>query len=121
LVPVSWSQKGDRFLARKFEGLFNTADASDEAVIWDRQRNNTNSIAPAQEAYEYDTAVLLGWSKTQPDQVLFRAGKLGDEDWPLVQVSSDGKTVTTSSETDQPMTYGQKLTNVWGDPQVAVR
>ncbi|MBW4508794.1 MAG: hypothetical protein KME64_20105 [Scytonematopsis contorta HA4267-MV1] len=121
LVPVSWSQKGDRFLARKFEGVFSSADASDQAVIWDRQKNNTNSIAPAQEAYEHDTAILLGWSKTQPDQVLFRAGKLGDEDWPLMQVSSDGKTVTTNSEIDQPMTYGQKLTNVWGDPQVAVR
>lgn len=121
LVPVSWSQKGDRFLARRFEGVFNTADATDQAVVWDRQNNNTNNLAPSQEIYEHDTAVLLGWSKTQPDHVLFRAGKLGDEDWPLVQVSSDGKTVTTTSDVDQPMTYGQKITNVWPGPQIAVR
>ena len=44
LVPVSWSEKGDRFLARKFVAIFNTADATDQAVIWDRQKNNINVV-----------------------------------------------------------------------------
>lgn len=122
LVPVSWSEKGDRFLARKFEGIFNTADSTDHAVIWDRQNNQANTVSPVSEADEHEKiAVLLGWSKSQPDHVLFRAGELGDEDWPLVKVAIDGKTVNTNTDTDQPITFGQKLTDVWGGPQVASR
>ncbi len=30
LVPVSWSGKGNSFLARKFEGIFNAGDSTDE-------------------------------------------------------------------------------------------
>lgn len=122
LVPVSWSEKGDRFLARRFEGIFNTADSTDRAVIWDRQNNLANTVSPAQAEDEHEKiAVLLGWSKSQPDHVLFRAGELGEEDWPLVKVASDGKTVTTNTDTDQPITFGQKLTEVWAGPQVAYR
>jgi hypothetical protein len=122
LVPVSWSEKGDRFLARKFEGIFNTADSTDHAVIWDRQNNQANTVSPVQAEDEHEKiAVLLGWSKSQPDHVLFRAGELGDEDWPLVKVAIDGKTVNTNIDTDQPITFGQKLTDVWGGPQVASR
>jgi len=120
LVPVSWSEKGDRFLARRFEGIFNTADSTDRAVIWDRQNNHANTVSPAQAEDEHEKiAVLLGWSKSQPDHVLFRAGELGEENWPLVKVASDGKTVNT--DTDQPITFGQKLTEVWAGPQVAYR
>ncbi|AFZ26661.1 hypothetical protein Cylst_4588 [Cylindrospermum stagnale PCC 7417] len=122
LVPVSWSEKGDRFLARKFEGVFNTADSTDRAVIWDRQQNQANTVAPAQEEDEHEKiAVLLGWSKSQPNNVLFRAGELGEENWPLVQVASDGKTVTTTTDADQPITFGERLTQVWAEPQVASR
>ncbi len=129
LVPVSWSQKGDRFLARRFEGLFNTSDASDRAVIWDRQKNNTNIVAPGSqenaavtgEEQEHDKiSVLLGWSKAQPDNVMFRTGQLGDENWPLVTVSSEGKT-GAATEIDQPTTYGDQVTQVWAGPQVAYR
>jgi len=121
LVPVSWSEKGDRFLARKFEGLFNTGDSTDSAVIWDRQKNHANTVAPANEADEHEKiAVLLGWSKRQPDHVLFRAGELGEENWPLMQVANDGKTVTTTNE-DQPITFGKKVTEIWAGPQVAYR
>ncbi|BAZ27889.1 hypothetical protein NIES4074_03170 [Cylindrospermum sp. NIES-4074] len=120
LVPVSWSEKGDRFLARRFEGIFNTADSTDQAVIWDRQQNNINTVAPAQEESDHEKiSILLGWSKNQPDHVLFRTGELGDEDWPLVKVSSDGKTVNVT--TDQPITFGERVTPVWGEPQVASR
>ncbi|MEH2111929.1 hypothetical protein [Nostoc sp.] len=121
LVPVSWSEKGDRFLARKFEGIFNTGDSTDSAVIWDRQKNHANIVAPVNEEEQHDkVAVLLGWSKSQPDQVLFRAGELGEDNWPLVQVTNDGKTVTTT-DNDQPITFGKKVTEIWAGPQVAYR
>ncbi|MHC5935757.1 hypothetical protein [Nostoc sp.] len=120
LVPVSWSEKGDRFLARKFEGIFNTGDSTDSAVIWDRQKNHANTVAPAHEEDREQIAVLLGWSKSQPDNVLFRAGELGEENWPLMQVANDGKTVTTTDD-DQPITFGKKVTEIWAGPQVAYR
>jgi hypothetical protein len=121
LVPVSWSEKGDRFLARKFEGIFNTGDSTDSAIIWDRQKNHANTVAPANEEDEHEKiAVLLGWSKRQPDHVLFRAGELGDENWPLMQVANDGKTVPTTDE-DQPITFGKRVTEIWAGPQVAYR
>jgi hypothetical protein len=122
LVPLSWSQKGDRFLARRFEAVFNTSDASDSAVIWDRQKNNTNIVAPSNgNEEEHDKiSVLLGWSKSEPDNVMFRTGELGDENWPLVTVSSDGKT-GAATEVDQPITYGEQVKQVWADPQVAYR
>jgi hypothetical protein len=127
LVPVSWSEKGDRFLARRFEAVFNTSDASDSAVIWDRQKNNINTVAPgnlenagSNEQEQDKISVLLGWSKTQPDNVMFRTGELGDENWPLVTVSSDGKT-GAATEVDQPITYGEQVRQVWAGPQVAYR
>lgn len=120
-MPVSWSEKSDRFLARKFEGIFNTGDSTDQAVIWDLQKNQTNTVAPAQEVNEHEKiAVLLGWSKNDPDHVIFRAGEMGEEEWPLVKVAIDGKTAATT-DADQPITYGDKLTQVWAGPQVASR
>ncbi|MGM3304913.1 hypothetical protein ACSQ6I_02835 [Anabaena sp. WFMT] len=122
LVPVSWSQKGDRFLARKFIGIFNTADVTDHAVIWDQQQNHTKTVAPPQEANEHEKiAILLGWSKQQPDHALFRAGEIGEENWPLVQVASDGKSINVSTDGDQPVTFGVSDTPVWAEPQVASR
>ncbi|MEH2278535.1 MAG: hypothetical protein V7K40_28080 [Nostoc sp.] len=121
LVPVSWSEKGDRFLARKFEGIFNTGDSTDSAVIWDRQKNHANTVSPVNQEEDHEKiAVLLGWSKSQPDHVLFRAGELGEENWPLMQVGNDGKTVTTTND-DQPITFGKKVTEIWAGPQVAYR
>jgi hypothetical protein len=121
LVPVSWSEKSDRFLARKFEGVFNTGDSTDSAVIWDRQKNQTNTVAPEQPEHKHEKiAVLLGWSKNEPDHVIFRAGELGEEEWPLVKVAIDGKTAAPT-EKDQPITYGNKLTQIWAEPQVASR
>ncbi|MEA5601465.1 hypothetical protein [Nostoc sp. UHCC 0252] len=121
LVPVSWSEKGDRFLARKFEGIFNAGDSTDSAVIWDRQKNHANTVAPISHEDEHEKiAVLLGWSKSQPDHVLFRAGELGEEDWPLMKVANDGKTITPTDD-DQPITFGKKVTEIWAGPQVAYR
>ncbi|GAX37216.1 hypothetical protein [Nodularia sp. NIES-3585] len=121
LVPVSWSEKSDRFLARKFEGKFNTGDSTDQAVIWDRQKNDIHTVAPAREEHEHEKiAVLLGWSKNKPDHALFRAGEMGEENWPLVQVTTDGQTVNPT-DADQPITFGQEITEVWAGPQFASR
>ncbi|MDZ7965499.1 MAG: hypothetical protein RM368_11045 [Nostoc sp. DedSLP03] len=120
LVPVSWSEKGDRFLARKFDGIFNTGDSTDSAVIWDRQKNHANTVAPVSDEEHEKIAVLLGWSKSQPDRVLFRAGELGEENWPLMQVANDGKTITTT-DSDRAITFGKKVTEIWAGPQVAYR
>lgn len=118
LVPVSWSEDGERFLARKFEGLFNTAHASDRALIWNRQSNNSNTVVPNQKNHRYDIAVLLGWSKNAPDNVVFEAGEMGQETWSTITVANDGKTVATP-ELDQPTTFGRKAADVWAGPQVA--
>jgi hypothetical protein len=121
LVPVSWSEKGDRFLARKFVAIFNTADATDQAVIWNRQQDHLNVVSPVQSQDDHEKiAILLGWSKKQPNNVLFRAGELGEENWPLLQVANDGRTVDISAEGDQAVTFGEKG-SIWADPQVASR
>ncbi|KYC41602.1 hypothetical protein WA1_16265 [Scytonema hofmannii PCC 7110] len=120
LVPVSWSEKGDRFLARKFEGYMNTSDVTDRAVIWDRNNGQSQSVTPSQNEHKHEIAVLLGWSKAQPEQVLFRAGELGEETWPMVAVAYDGSTIAANN-TDEPVTFGQKVKGVWGDPPVAYR
>lgn len=121
LVPVSWSEKGDRFLARKFEAVFNTSDATDRAVIWDRQSDRTNTISPAYEEQEHEKiAILLGWSKTQPNSVLFRTGEMGEEEWPVLAVASDGNTVI-AADADKAVTFGETIKQVWPGPQVAYR
>jgi hypothetical protein len=121
LVPVSWSEKGDRFLARRFEGVMNTSDVSDYAVIWHRERDRTNTVEPARKGEEHEKiAILMGWSKSQPNHVMFRTGELGDEEWPLVTVSDEGKT-TGAAAVDQPVTFGNRVSDVWAGPQVAYR
>ena len=121
LVPVSWSKQGDRFLARSFVSRFQTSDGSDSAVIWNRNKNNVNKISPANKKDSHEQmAVMLGWSQSQPDNVLFRAGELGQEEWPLVAVSNDGQTFT-AEKLDRPITFGNKVSDVWNQPQVAYR
>lgn len=120
LTPVSWSKTSDRLLARQFEGLFSSSDASDFAVIWHQQQNRTSTVAPSQAQYNHEISVLLGWSQIDPDQVLFRAGNLGDEQWPLWAVASNGQTVA-AIDVDQPIVFGKQLNQVWSGPQVASR
>jgi flagella basal body P-ring formation protein FlgA len=120
LVPVSWSEKGDRFLARRFEGAMNTSDVTDYAVIWNRQNRESRTVTPSQQKHKHEIAVLLGWSKQQPNHVLFRAGELGEEEWPQVTVAYDGTTVAATA-VDRPVTFGDKVQNIWADPQVAYR
>ncbi|HEY9636166.1 MAG TPA: hypothetical protein V6D14_22360 [Coleofasciculaceae cyanobacterium] len=114
LIPVSWSKSSDRLLARQLEGMLSTSDASDFAVIWDRKQNHTLTLAPRH--IEYCYAVLLGWSQTHPDQILFRAGEWGDEHPPVWTVDLKGQ--TTRALADEPTVYGQVLNQVWAGPQV---
>jgi hypothetical protein len=113
LIPISWSSTSDRILARQFEGLFSTSDASDYAVVWDRRQNRAKTIAPGQ--IDYDTAVLLGWSRTHPDRVLFRAGELGNEHPSVWAVHINGDTALALE--DEPVIYGQTINQVWTGPQ----
>jgi hypothetical protein len=114
LMPVSWSEDGRRLLARQFEGIFSTSDASDYGVIWDRQTYQTQTISPNYE--NDDTSILLGWSALNPNQILFQSGSLGEEDWPVVSVALDGKTSLASR--NEPVTYGQIATYAWTGSQV---
>ena len=109
LMPASWSAQSDRLLSRQFEGFLSTSDATDYAVVWDRQTNDTSTFSPAPE--NYTTAILLGWSQQEPEQVLFRAGILGNESWQNWSVALDGQTAIASEE-NAPI-YGESLTRTW--------
>ena len=113
LIPVSWSEEGDRLLARQFEGFFNTSDVSDYAVIWDRQSNQVTTVSPKR--IDYTNAVLLGWSQNNPNQVLFQAGILGEEQWPIWSVNTNGQTALASQ--DEPIVHGQLVHQVWSGSQ----
>ncbi|HLO48563.1 MAG TPA: hypothetical protein VK211_09140 [Kamptonema sp.] len=114
LIPVSWNKTGDRVLAREFEGIFNTSDMSDYAVIWDSKQNCSYTIAPARSLYTH--AVLLGWSQSYPDEVLFRARNLGDRSWPVWAVDLSGRTVAANQDT--PQVFGSQVSNAWAGPQL---
>lgn len=113
LIPVSWSKEGDRLLSRQFEGLFSASDASDYAVVWNRNTKITHTIAPI--SVQYTNAVLLGWSTLYPQQVLFQAGLLGEENWPLWAVNLDSQ--TTLANDDKPIVYGRFQQPAWTGPQ----
>jgi hypothetical protein len=109
LIPVSWSASGDRLLSRQFEGFLSTSDATDYAVIWERPTNRTLTLSP--DRADCTTAILLGWSSTNPDRVLFRAGILGEEEWLDWSVALSGQTALASQ--DNSIVYGQLLTRSW--------
>lgn len=113
LIPVSWSPSSERLLGRQFEGMFSTSYASDYAVIWDRRQNQVSTLAPGR--MEYSNAVLLGWSQSDPNRVLFRVGELGEERWPTWAVNMTGE--TTLALEDDPIVYGQVVNQVWAGPQ----
>lgn len=117
LIPVSWSAKGDRLLLRQFEGFLSTSDATDYAVVWDRASNQTTTISP--ESVDYTTAILLGWSSANSEQVLFRAGILGEEEWLNWSVALNGQTAiaenppSLAASQSNSIIYGQLLTRSW--------
>ena len=113
VIPVSWSSGSDRLLAREFESLFCSDVASDYAVVVDRSQGHVSTIAPT--GMQYTTAVLLGWSLSEPERVLFRAGNMGEVNWSLWTVDEAGRTAL--AEDDRPATFGQVVSNVWMGPQ----
>ncbi|MGB0562158.1 MAG: hypothetical protein ACPGVO_10185 [Spirulinaceae cyanobacterium] len=115
LIPVSWSQTGDRLLARQFEGLLSTSLASDYAVIWERSTQQTCTCVP--EGPDYSNAIVLGWSATHLDQVLFRVGSLGEDPWLLWRVDPQGKTDLATG--DRPLVFGQIQPATWGGAQIS--
>jgi hypothetical protein len=117
LIPIAWSETGDRLLAREFESMFGSGIASDFAVIWDSTTNKTQTLAPSH--VQYSNAILMGWSQTHPDRVLFQAGMMGDPDWNFYTVNADGQ--TSLAKGDRPVTYGQVTTNIWAGPQTQSR
>jgi hypothetical protein len=118
LVPIAWSETGDRLLARQFESLFGSSLASDFAVIWQQQANQSHTLAPV--GIHYTNAVLLGWSQRYPDRALFRAGVMGvAESWNYYAVSSGGAACAVPE--DQPLTYGRTVDHVWSGPQTLAK
>ncbi|MEM9214454.1 MAG: hypothetical protein AAGD25_08915 [Cyanobacteria bacterium P01_F01_bin.150] len=113
LMPISWSEEGDRVLVRAFESIFSTDIAADYAIIWHQTPNQVEHVVPTNA--EYSHAVLLGWSQTNPDEVLFEVGNLGDEIRPLMaMVEADDYYMVTA---DKPITYGQTAATFWNGPQ----
>jgi len=114
-IPVAWSPRGDRILAREFESMFGSSLASDFAVIWEYRSNRTYTLAP--KGIPYSNAILLGWSRTHPDHALFRAGMMGDNQWQQWVVDPSG--TTNPAPEDQPITFGQYVNHIWAGPQAA--
>ncbi|HEY9807127.1 MAG TPA: hypothetical protein V6D04_11200 [Candidatus Obscuribacterales bacterium] len=113
LIPIAWSETGDRLLAREFESIFGSDIASDYAVIWDSRLNRTRTVAPTR--IQYTNAVLLGWSRANPEQILFRVGNIGDPQWPLWTVDLSGQ--TTAAPSDRPQVFGRFVNSIWTGPQ----
>jgi hypothetical protein len=113
LIPVSWSAQSDRVLAREFESQFGTDIASDFAVVWDRTCNQVVTFAP--NGPSYTNAILLGWSQQYPNHALFRAGTMGEEDWPTWAVDVTGMCHLVFG--DAPIGFGRVMNHVWAGPQ----
>lgn len=113
VIPIAWSEGGDRLLAREFESAFGSDIASDFAVLWDRPSRQSCTIAPT--GISFTHAILLGWSRVHPDRALFRAGTLGEPDWSCWSVDATGK--TELAQEDGAIAFGQPMSNVWMGPQ----
>ncbi len=114
LIPVSWSETGDRLLVREFESFLGSDIASDFGVVWEQRSNQVHTIAPTE--IQYSNAVLLGWSQRHPDRLLFRASMMGDRDGSLYAVDTAGQTLLAID--DRPLTFGRRVNSVWAGPQV---
>ncbi len=105
LMPATWSKDGQQLLARQFEAVFGSDVSSDYALVWNRNTQHVKIVAPVPQ--DYDTAILLGWSHRNPEQVLFRTAILGEQNTALVAVNYDGTTV--ASEGDRVLPSGQLI------------
>jgi hypothetical protein len=105
LMPATWSKDGQQLLARQFEAVFGSDVSSDYALVWNRNTQQVKTVAPVPQ--DYDTAILLGWSHRNPDQILFRTAILGEKNTALVAVNRDGTTV--ASEGDRILPLGRSI------------
>lgn len=105
LVPVGWSEKGNRLLVRQVSGLFATDLISDGAWIWQAGVGHVATVYPT--ADEYDFATLLGWSTTDPQRVLFQTQTMGNPKATIWAVDIQGS--TQLAQGDRPRVYGTTL------------
>ena len=113
LMPATWSKDGQQLLARQFEAVFGSDVSSDYALVWNRNTQQVKTVAPVPQ--DYDTAILLGWSDRNPDQILFRTAILGEPNTALVAVNDDG--ITVASEGDRILSLSQKVMTAPAAPQ----
>lgn len=101
LMPATWSKDGQQLLTRQFEAVLGSDMSSDYALVWNRKTQMVKTVTPTPQ--NYDTAILLGWSAHNPDQILFRTAILGEQKTDLVAVSRDGTTIATKSDQTLPV------------------
>lgn len=94
LLPAAWSASGKKLLSRQFEAVFGSDVSSDYAVIWHSDQLRTKTITPL--PINYDSATLLGWSQSNPEQVLFRTSILGEPQGTTLAVDLQGSPVIAS-------------------------
>jgi hypothetical protein len=105
LMPAAWSKDGQQLLTRQFEAVMGSDVSSDYALVWDKKTQLVKTVTPTPQ--DYDTAILLGWSPQNPNQVLFRTTILGEQQTNLVAVTPNGTTV--ASESSQPLPMGNRM------------
>ncbi len=101
LMPATWSKDGQQLLTRQFEAVLGSDMSSDYALVWNRKTQMVKTVTPTPQ--NYDTAILLGWSARNPDQILFRTAILGEQKTDLVAVSRDGTTIATKGDQALPV------------------
>jgi hypothetical protein len=116
LLPASWSPEGDKLLARQLEGALNSSDISDYGVVWHPQEKRAETLSALSEDDGDMSATLLGWNQQAPEEVLFRASVLGEEENLWVSVHPQGGASQTAMETT-PQTYGRLLSRSWTGAQ----
>lgn len=112
LLPIAWDKTGTQLLAREFEGVFCSSIASDYAVVWNSNTALSRTLAPHNIAYE--RAILQGWSRNRPEQVLFKTARLGDPQMPLWSVDLQGQAYPSAF--DQAESYGDSIAHPLSGP-----
>lgn len=114
LMPVGWNEEGDQLLARQFEGRFCCSLATDYGLVWHRETGQTKMLNPP----GFEQAVLLGWSNSHPQSVLFEAGDLSQAKLPrwLVNQSS----IALPAETDEAVSFGEMISDMLTGPQTSL-
>ena len=115
LLPASWSEDGDRLLARQMEGAFNSSDISDYGVVWQKGSIRTLSAMPQNNTES--SATLLGWHENDPSQVLFQVSHFDQEEDEnsLVSVALDGEVQPAKAPT--VIAYGKRISRSWSGVQ----